>query len=313
MVSLRQIRSFVAVYEEGSFTAAADRERATQSGMSQHVRQLEQALGTILFERSGRAVTPTAAGKIYYADCVDILKRLDAAARKVESGCADAARVRIGLMPTFTRGVLPPVLQQFADMMPGAEITVVEAYSGVLTAMVRAGELDFAIVPGFEGAVGLSTSLLIRDREMLVSAKGRSGRHLAPVTPAELGALKIALPTPENTRRHTLEAYFETHGVAVDRRIELDAMIATLEFVAETDWVAILPSLLMFNDRAGERYEIRPLAGPPLYSDFVFIEPARQTLSAAARAFAELLRERTQAIEEQWDRWLAPRRAARRA
>ena len=51
MVTLRQIRSVIAVFEEGSFTRAADRENATQSGVSQHVAAVEAALGVTLFDR----------------------------------------------------------------------------------------------------------------------------------------------------------------------------------------------------------------------------------------------------------------------
>lgn len=316
MVSLRQIRSFIAVFEEGSFTEAARREGATQSGMSQHVRQLEASLGVALFQRSGREVTPTPAGKAYYADCVDILKRLDSATRKVANDFeAGAGPLHIGLMPTFTRGALPPVLQRFTELAPGVEIRILEAYSGVLTAMVRSGELDFAIVPAFEGGVGLSTSLMARDREMLVSAAGRTGRHLAPVRLAGEGPLKIVMPGSRNTRRHTQEAYFVTNGVQVARKIELDAMLGTLEFVAATDWVAILPSILVVNDRDGGRYEVRPLADPPLHSDFVLIEPARRSMTAPAQLFAKLMREQTEEIAALWRQWLgeAPAKASRRA
>ena len=79
MISLRQIRSFVAVFEEGSFTSAALREGATQSGISQHIKQLESELGVALLERKGREVEPTLAGKLYYAQCVEVLKKLEAA------------------------------------------------------------------------------------------------------------------------------------------------------------------------------------------------------------------------------------------
>ena len=65
MISLRQLKSFVAVYETGSFTAAAEREGATQSGMSQHIKQLETELSVTLLERDGREVTPTPAGTLY--------------------------------------------------------------------------------------------------------------------------------------------------------------------------------------------------------------------------------------------------------
>ncbi|MGI9388078.1 MAG: LysR family transcriptional regulator, partial [Methyloligellaceae bacterium] len=59
-MKLQQIRYFVAVYEEGSFTAAAEREHATQSGLSMQIKDLEKKLGVCLFERPSNGATPTA-------------------------------------------------------------------------------------------------------------------------------------------------------------------------------------------------------------------------------------------------------------
>jgi LysR family nitrogen assimilation transcriptional regulator len=288
MVSFRQIKSFVAVYEEGSFTAAAEREGATQSGVSQHVKQLEDMLGAALFLRDGRSVEATSAGRSYYEDCVGVLKRLDAATRRIGREHESVGEVRVGLMPSFTRGVLPPALERFLEASPGTEVRVTEAYSGVLTDMVRRGELDFAIVPGFAGAVGLTMTLLLRDREMLVTRKG-SGLHMRPVCLAALEPLKIVLPGRQNTRRNNLETYFSTNGVAIGQRLELDAMMGTLEFVRTTNWVTVLPSVIMVGDFGGERFDIRPLDAPVLNSDFVLIEPSRKAMSRAARLFADLL------------------------
>jgi DNA-binding transcriptional LysR family regulator len=64
--SLRSIEVFVATYEERSFTAAAKREHATQSGVSQHVRKLEDRLGVKLFSRDRGQVAPTPVGDTYY-------------------------------------------------------------------------------------------------------------------------------------------------------------------------------------------------------------------------------------------------------
>ncbi len=174
MVSLRQINSFVAVYEEGSFTSAATREGATQSGISQHIKQLETELAVLLFERNGRDVEPTLAGKLYYRECVEVLKKLEAAHQSVAVNRVHGA-IRVGLMPTFTRSILATALDQFLKSAPGSEISVTEAYSGVLTDMILKGDLDFAVVPAFEGAVGISHRLLARDREMLV--RGRKGKR----------------------------------------------------------------------------------------------------------------------------------------
>lgn len=288
MISLRQIRSFVAVYEEGSFTSAAKREGATQSGLSQHLKQLESELGAALLERNGRDVEPTLAGKLYYRECVEVLKKLDAAQQSIAVNHVRGA-IRVGLMPTFTRSVLAPALDKFLISAPGSEISVTEAYSGVLTEMILKGELDFAVVPAFEGITGISHRLLARDREMLVSAK-RGKNTLKPVKLSELGPLKVVLPGLQNTRRRNIETYFSVNGVAVAQRLELDAMMGTLQFVAVSDWVAILPFVMMASDLDGGRFDVRPLEDPPFYSEFVLIEPARKVMSPAAALFADILR-----------------------
>lgn len=192
-------------------------------------------------------------------------------------------------MPTFTRRALPHVLGRFLETMPGVDVHVIEAYSATLTEMVRAGELDFAVVPAFEGAIGLSTRLLARGHEVLVAARGRTGERDAPVRLNELGPLKLVLPGTQNVRRRNLETYFASNGVEVERRLELDAMIGTLEFVAQTDWVAVLPGILMGAALDGQRYEMRPLDAPQLHAEFVLIEPARRMTDPAARSFAQLL------------------------
>jgi LysR family nitrogen assimilation transcriptional regulator len=305
MVSLRQLKSFVAVFEEGSFTAAGEREGATQSGISQHVKTLEEELGTLLFGRNGRAIEATLAGKQYYLDCVDILKRLDAAHQEIAVR-QNGGVARIGLMPLIARSILAPTLEKFLQTTPGSEISIIEAYSGVLTDLLLKGELDLAVVPAFEGAVGLSSQLLLRDREMLVTAKRNSGQHLKPVSLSSLGPLKVVLPGKQNTRRRNIETYFTANGVNVARRLEMDAMMGTLEFVAATDWVAVLPFVMMASDIDRDRFEIRPLADPPLYSDFILIEPSRKLMTPAAALFASVLKSEAERSTELFRERVAP-------
>lgn len=305
MVSLRQLKSFVAVVEEGSFTAAGEREGATQSGISQHIKTLEDELGTPLFGRNGRAIEATLAGKQYYLDCVDILKRLDAAQHEV-SVRQNGGVARIGVMPTISRSILAPTLDRFLKSSPGAEISIIEAYSGVLTDLLLKGELDLAVVPAFEGAVGLSSQLLLHDREMLVTAKRHDGQHLKPVSLASLGPLKIVLPGKQNTRRRNIETYFTANGVNVARRLEMDAMMGTLEFVAATDWVVVLPFVMMSSDIDRDRFDIRPLADPPMYSDFILIEPSRKLMTPAAALFASVLKAEAERSTELFRTRVAP-------
>ena len=226
--------------EEGSFTRAAVRENATQSGISQHVAAVERTLGVKLFERSARGVRPTPAGQRYYKRCVEAVGRMEDANEEVR-GFADllTGDLRIGLIPTVTRAALAPTLQHFVPRYPDVRLHVVEGYSGLLTDMVLADELDFAVVPTFEGRMGLKSRLLVRDREMLVSSPRHGFTPLAPVRLKDCGPLKIVAPGPQPTCDAEIsKSICRPTASSSPRCMEMDAMIGTLEFVARSDWVA---------------------------------------------------------------------------
>lgn len=309
MHSLKQIRALVAVGEEGSFTAAAHRESVTQSGISQHVATLEAAMGVALVDRSREGVTLTRAGQRFYEHCTEALRALESGSQAVAALSDEVAgEVHVGLMPAFTRAALAPALDSFAANYPNVSLRVTEAYSGALTDMVRASEIDFALVPAAAPALGLRVELLSRDREMLVSAPGMrltSGlKPLEPVQLSELEPIKLIVPGFGNVRRRNLEAYLETHSVKVSRRLEMDAMLGTLEMVARTDWVTILPGLICIADHDCAVRCLNPLAAPALFAEYVLLQPVRRPLSRPAALFVQAIREEVQRIGEQWDELL---------
>jgi len=305
-IPLRQIRAVIAVCEEGSFTRAAARENATQSGISQHVAAVERALGVKLFERSAGGVAPTPAGLRYYKRCVEAVGTLEHAAEEARSlGREVTGELRIGLMPTFTRAVLAPVLDDFVPRCPEVRLRIVEGYSGALTEMVLDDDLDLAVVPAFEGTIGLKSRLLVRDREMLISGPRRGLKPLAPVRLAEIRPLKIVIPGPDNIRRRNLETYFQSHGVEIEAMLEMDAMIATLEFVARSDWATILPSVISVNDIGRDELIVNPLADPEMHAEFVVIQPTRRTLSTQARMFLQRFEQEVTHIHNVWDAAIA--------
>jgi len=300
--SFRDLSLFVAAYEERSFTAAAQRENATQPGVSQHIRKLEDRLGVRLFTRGTGAVEPTPAGDALYQRAVDILRAREAAERTVRAyGSALEGEVRVGLMPTMTRCALAPALDRFMREQPNVVVRITEAYSAMLTPMIGAGELDFAVVPSFEGTTGLRVRNFLRTPEVLVSAATSDLPHMAPVRLAGLGPLRLVLPGPRNTRRLTLETYFVSHGVQVERLVELDAMLGTLDMVATAHWMTVLPAIMMANEAGRRHFTVSPLADPPLSLDLMLIQPLRRSLSEPAAAFLKVLEEETVRLNAAWE------------
>ena len=299
--TLRDIRLFVAAYEERSFTGAATRENATQSGVSQHIRKLEESFGVDLFSRDKGRVAPTPAGDGYYRRCIDVLRVHEAASRTVRSYAkgVDGLLV-VGLMPTMTRCALAPVLARFIEAHPNTVVRVNEGYSAALTQQVRAGELDFAIVPALPGTAGLKSRLFLRTPEVLVSGVKSGLTHLAPVRLSELGRLNLVVPSKANARRRFIETYIASNGVEVERLLELDAMLGTLDFVSRTDWVTILPGIMMATETGAQSLTVNPIADPAFMLDLVLIEPSRKPMSPAAEAFLAMLEEESTGLNNCW-------------
>ncbi len=299
--SLRDICLFVAAYEERSFTAAARREHATQSGVSQHIRKLEDGLRAKLFTRDKGRVVPTPAGDSYYRHCIELLDIYSKATSSVQQqGAGLAGNIVVGLMPTMTRCVLAPSLARFIDKHPNVVVRVVEGYSAALTEQVQAAELEFAVVPAFSGAPGLKSRLFLRTPEVLVSGTSSRMAHMKPVSLSGLGAMKLVVPSRANTRRRLIETYLASNGVEIDRLIEMDSMLGTLDFVARTEWMAILPGIMMATETMPRQYTVNPIASPAFGLDLVLIEPSRRPVSPGAQAFLEILEEESVRLNRRW-------------
>ena len=297
MASLRQLNSLIAVYEEGSFTAASERENATQSGISQHISAIEKELGINLFTRNSNGVIPTTICHGFYKKSVEAIRTLKTAEQEaINAGKGLSGKVNAGLMPTFTRAALAPVLKSISTTHPNIEISIVESYSGSLTDMVKAGELDFALVPVMTGTQGIKYSNLVRDREVLVSSPSFGNNQGEEISLKNLAPLKIVLPTKANIRRIKLEDYFIAHSIEIANIMEMDSMIGTLELVGSTDWVTILPYLICVPDTHSNLRHINPICEPNIYSDFVIIEPIGRSLTPQATFFLKLLKEEISSI-----------------
>lgn len=302
MLNIRQLASFVAVYEEGSFSKAAKRMNATQSGLSMQNQQLEEQINLVLFERSPRGVTPTFAGRRVYELAVSLLRQIDQAQVEIKAlSTGITGEIRVGLMPTFTRGVLAPALQEFMSQYPNIKVSVVEAYSAVLTQDVAAGRIDFAIVPRAPRREGIRTRWLGTDRELLVCRTGGPLKHLAPVALKSLPPLKLVLPGRGNIRRDSFDNYTELHQIKIASLLDMDAMIATLDFVAHSDFATILPETICLNDIDGKTRSLHPIVDPVLTVDYAVIEPAKSVLPPAASLFLEKIEQHYQAMKHVWE------------
>ena len=211
-LDLKQIRCFVAAYEEGSFSKAALREHCTQPGLSVYIQRLEAMLAHRLFDRKARGVTPTIAGRHFYACCADVLKSVSIAKQRMLDMAGNVATdINVGVSPTLFKGVLPWMLPDYLSAHPYVDVRLAEAYSGTLTDWVVSGEVQVAIVTKPPLHFGLETTHFFRDRLVLVTRGMTRVFHRKRRRPrrrrsGELQELQLILPSPRHSLRQVIEA-----------------------------------------------------------------------------------------------------------
>ncbi|MEV0274851.1 LysR family transcriptional regulator [Streptomyces sp. NPDC050610] len=144
LVGLRVVREVAAT---GSFSDAAASLGYTQSAVSRQMRLVEAAVGTALFERRARGVTPTEAGVAFARHAADVLASLDAAVREVGAlGQRVTGSVAIGATPAAAVALAPRALAQLADEHPDVTVRFTEESTPTLLRRLRSRRLDVAVV-----------------------------------------------------------------------------------------------------------------------------------------------------------------------
>jgi DNA-binding transcriptional LysR family regulator len=147
MLDVKQLRVLKAVSEHGSFSAAAEALSYTQPAISQQIAALEKQAGTTLVDRGSRGVTLTEAGQTLVEHAEVVLARLSAAEAELEAmRGVRGGRVRLSSFPTAGASLLPPAIALFTRRYPDVELTFVEEEPEDAVRMLRAAELEVAMV-----------------------------------------------------------------------------------------------------------------------------------------------------------------------
>jgi len=145
-VEFHQLRYFVAVAEEGSFSRAAAKVRVAQPSLSQQIRKLEAEVGQPLFDRLPRSVVLTEAGRCLIEYARQILASVGDAQRCVDELKADVSgKLAVGAIPTIAPYVLPELVVTFHKHYPDVTLEIVEDVTERISRRVEAGELDVAL------------------------------------------------------------------------------------------------------------------------------------------------------------------------
>jgi LysR family transcriptional activator of nhaA len=263
VLNLHHLRLFRAVARDGTLTGAARVLNISQSAVSTQVRALEAALGQDLFERRGRALVLTEAGRIALDHAEEIFRTADDLSASLRRAETSRKALRIGALATLSRNFQMAFL---APLLGRSDVEVVLRSGGQedLLRGLEALSLDVVLtnlVPARDAASPYLVHRLDDQPVSLVGTPGRVPRGTGTL-PELLATHPLILPTPETSLRAGFDALLDRLDVAARIAAEADDM-AMLRLLARADaGLAVLPPIVVQDElEAGQLVEVARLEG----------------------------------------------------
>ncbi|RDH99611.1 DNA-binding transcriptional LysR family regulator [Caldimonas thermodepolymerans] len=286
-LSTRQLRAFLHLVEERSFTRAATLSHLSQPAFSALIRSLEDELGVRLFDRTTRSVELTAEGRAFEAAARRVLREAEDAWTDVRQLAArQRGRVALAVLPALAAGWLPQVLARFHAQWPGIQLDVADVLSEDCIERVRSGRADLALAATRVDTPELRTELFCTDDFHLVC---RRDHPLA--TQPQLRLADIAAhPMIQLSRSSSVRQYVEAaiHPLQLNTMMELDQLSTVAGMVRAGLGISVVPALTLFHFEHPQ-LATRPLPLRGLKRQIFLVRRRDRSLSVAAQAMYEQL------------------------
>ena len=242
MVDIRQLETLLAVAEEGSFTAAADRLRMVQSNVSEHVRQLEHELGVQLLVRQRSGTVPTEFG-------VRVLERARAIRSELDAMHADLSMLRglevgharLGVVGTVSRLLVPALVAEIKRVAPGVSLRLTEGASERLAVEVAERELACAVVTEPVSDPRLIVEHLRDEALVALLPQHAALPFKEPISLRALAEYPLILPPVGNPLREEVDVAAATEHVTLHVAVEVEGIRLILDLVAAGAGFSIVP------------------------------------------------------------------------
>jgi DNA-binding transcriptional LysR family regulator len=260
MLDVKQLRVLKAVAEHGSFSAAADALSYTQPAISQQIAALERSSGTTLVDRTSRGVRLTDAGRALVDHAEAVIARLAAAEAELDAIAGGrSGRVRIATFSTAGASLMPPALALFTERHPEVELHFLEEDPEEAIQLMRAGELEVAVVFEFHDLSpteydrifsGVELHHLIDDPMYLAMPRGHPLAHKPRVRLQDVSdETWIQEGDPRNPCGRLQKAACRAAGFEPQIGFQSDDYNVVQGLVAAGQGISLLPSLALANMR----------------------------------------------------------------
>lgn len=288
-IKLERYRIFVSVAETGSFSAAAESLFITQSAVSQNVKQLEEALGSVLFFRRHDGVVLTQAGKVLYKYASHALAMLSAAEHKLgEYAALTAGELPIAASDTLCMHWLMPYLEKYHAAYPGIRLSIYNRVTSDTITQLKSGRAEIAFINlPYRQAENDETLRVTRSMTLHETFVCGSGYPMpaSPLSPKEIASLPLIMLESNSNTRSLVDEYFSKLGVHLEPEIELGSHDLLIAFAEANIGVSCVTREFAAAHLQDGRLREIPLTAPLPPRAVGVCTMANVPLSAAATAF----------------------------
>ena len=286
-MDLRQLRYFVAIAEEGSLSAAAQRVNVAQPSLSQHIIGVEKDLGVILFNRSPRGMTLTQSGEILLAHARDILGAMDTAVEAVkQSGSEPQGDVTFGLPSSIAMVLSVPLAETVRLELPKVKFRAIDAMSGFIKTWLEDQSIDVGMLYDLNSVRHMNHVELMTEELHFFSAPDAwpfSTRVGSPVKVSDIPNAELVLPSPHHGLRSMIDRFMKSQGVTLNVVTEMDGLGQIKTLVARGSGHTILAPAAAIDFVERGDLIMAPIIEPKLIRPVYLVRNPAKSMSRASQ------------------------------
>jgi DNA-binding transcriptional LysR family regulator len=288
-ISLRQMRSFVAVAKLGSFTRAAEFLHVSQPTLTVQIKRLEEALQLRLFDRNPRSVNLTRVGRDLLPAFERTLQDLDSVLLDLKNvSTAQLGVVRIAALPSFAASRLPDSIRRFRKQNPGASFVVKDVIASALLGLVRSDDVDLGLTGGNVDFPDIEVLFKTSDEIRVVYPDGHPIGKFARITAERLAQFPIVMLDSRTSVRAVTDQAFRSAKLMPIPVTEATYMSTALGMVRAGIGITLLPSSAR-EIAAEPGLRAKRISDPNFSRQVSLIKKKNRTLPPLSKAFAEHL------------------------
>lgn len=290
---MRHVRVFLALCEHKTLTRAAEALNTVQPALSRTLKELEDEIGTPLFDRSSKGLRLTPEGKGLREHLAAGMAQIEQGVR-FASGQRKSETVAIGILPNVARRLVPEAVARFKAQHPEVAVRLYSSSVRELVAKMREGEVDFLAsrMLSLETQPGIVFEHLYDEPLIFVAQSHHPLSAGSNITPHELEPYPVIIPTPDTIIRRELDRYLFAQGYSdFPNRIETVTFEFARSFLEAGEAVACVPLGAVQHELDSGALVRLDMRGDDIPGNVGFSFLKDRELSRAARHLADCLRE----------------------